>query len=135
MDRQDGFRRLADVVNLQDRVAAAEQVVAAADDKITKAKARVADAEASKAKAQASLDSLNDRLATAREAAAEIPAEMVGDLAAQVGSKRAARARYITALTIEGDDTEHIAAAAAAAGVVSAKAGVATGDVEAKGAG
>lgn len=136
MDRKEAFRRLSDVVNLQDGVATAEQVVVAVDDKIAKAEAHLAAAEACQTKAEDQLDRERARLAEAQAAAAGIPPDLVEELAREIGAKRSTRDRYLAALADAGDDDEQVRAVLASAaeiGLVGAQAGVATGNGEGNG--
>lgn len=138
MDRKDAYRRLADVVNLTDGVAAAEQVVEDIDLKIEKARLRLEATEASKGKAKAALEAERARLAEAQALAAEIPADMVEDVVRQIGSQRASRARYLEALASDDGGDEHRAVvleAAEAAGAAVAFAGTAEGSGEGNGVG
>lgn len=138
MDRSTAFRRLADVMNLRDRVTVAESVVDATNEAITRARQRVEDAEGAHAKVVSQLDDTRARLVEAQGLAAEVPADLVDEVAVDLGAKRASRDRLIAVLAeADGADiSSHIDAireAATGAGAVLAEAQAATGSGNAKG--
>lgn len=133
MDRSEAFRRLADVMNLTDDVAVTAAVVEVTDAAIDMARGAVEVAEANHQKALDAQAAAEDRLEDAQSLVAEIPADLLTEVGAELAAKRATRSAFVNALAAldaAGTDSHaaaladvHAAAEAAGATVVHAEPG------------